>query len=199
MENSIDKPENTERETKYQKQTDELYKYYGIFIVEFEQLVRAVRSAIIAAFDANGLHKQQLTRILLADQTAKPLLDKLIAIIAIWYPDNSDTVKHLKPLFDFCYKLFEFRNTLVHGTSFIGWTNEYENEFDTSTLLKDKTSKKGIELVKQKITAQYLQSLIEEILIAQVLIRKISGLMVFGDEVIGTTLKSIDFNKFKIL
>jgi hypothetical protein len=125
-------------------QTDDIYRSIGHFAVEFEHFCESLRQAISTCLPTNGLLHQKLIRVLLADQTAYPLLIKYRAFIAINFENKPEEINFLKPLFATALNLIEERNKIIHGTWYVGWGSEDQINFDLVSGVKDKITKNGI-------------------------------------------------------
>ncbi len=161
-----------ERKDKLDNQTNDLYRAYGHFIVEFEQMCQSIRFCIIFIMDINGLKEQEFTQVLLADLTAAPLITKLRALISIIYKNDLAQIKHTEPLFKFCISINEQRNEIVHGTWSIGWASQEQKEFDIALGRKAKATKRGLEVKSYSYTAKIFDELTEQL--------KVSTKLIFG-------------------
>lgn len=165
---------------KFDSQTNELYRSYGRFAVEFEQMCRSLKSCIIFAFQIKGLSEQEFIRVLLADQTAAPLITKLRAIISIFYRDKPSEITHTDPLFKFCFLINEQRNEIIHGTWYIGWASVGQTEFDIASGMKDKVTKKGVEMNSYSYTPAKFDELTEKMKMTSVLLNRLTGCVTGG-------------------
>ena len=120
----------------------------------------------------NGLKDQQLARILLADQTAYPLIAKLRSIVTVFYNDKPEVIVHLKPLFKFCLNINEQRNDIIHGTWFVGWGEQNQEEFNIASGRKDKITAKGVDLNILSYEHTDFDELTKKIIVAENLILK---------------------------
>ncbi|MFN3343149.1 MAG: hypothetical protein ACK40M_10660 [Flavobacteriales bacterium] len=163
-----------ERLKKYKLQTNKLYSAYGKFAVEFEQMCESIRHCLIFTLHSSGLKEQKFARILLADQTASPLISKLTAFVAEVYSKEPDKVKYLQPLFKFCIDINEKRNEIIHGTWYIGWASAEQTDFSRANGAKDKITKKGIRNDGLDFSVAEFHELSEKIIKANEMIRRLS-------------------------
>jgi hypothetical protein len=184
-----------DKKERLENQTSQLYQSYGKFAVEFEQMCMNIRTCITFAMHIRGLKDQELIRILLVDHTASPLISKLRSIIAILYKDEPDSIKHIDPLFKFCININERRNEIIHGSWFIGWGSTEQEDFHVATGLKDKITKKGVELNVLSYENVNFDELTEKIIIAKNLLSRLNDCIVKGYSV----LKNLDSEEFKKL
>lgn len=153
---------NAERLENHTRQTNEIYQEYGRFLVEFEHVVLAMRSAITLLFSYAGLRDQQLSNIVLADQTAYPLKSILQAFVGeIAKPIDNDA-KVVGEVFKYIGKLIEKRNDAVHATAFIGWASEEDTDFSKGSGFKLSRGKDGAGVKNFVIEAQEYRKLYEE-------------------------------------
>jgi hypothetical protein len=171
---------NPERKEKYDTQTNELYRAYGRFAVEFEQMCRSLKEGIMFTLTTDGLKNQDLVRVLLADQTASPLIAKFKAFVSIVYKDNLAEAKCVDKIFKACISINEQRNEIIHGTWFIGWANEEQTEFNVADGMKDKITKNGVEQIPLSHSAESFDELTEKVKIVADLINRLSHCIVFG-------------------
>lgn len=128
---------------------NDIYTAYGKFAIEFELLCFSIRLCILSALEKNGLKDQKLGSVILADQTAYPLIDKLRAIITEISNGEQDPRlrNQLKGLFTFCYDMNEKRNKIIHGTWHIGHGKDIESDIPTVFGSKFKTTAvKGLDI-----------------------------------------------------
>jgi len=142
------------------KITNTIHHEYGSFIIEFEQLVLSIKMNIMTFFSLNGLKETKYLRIVLQDQTAYPLNNKLRSLFAIYYEDDPPKFKLIDKLFIYTNALIEKRNSIIHGSSFIV-------DDKSSNLLKDKIGKNGIETQDENLTVGGLSKLTEKVIIAR--------------------------------
>lgn len=188
----------SELQEKYNLQTNDLYRAYGQFAIDFEQMCRNMKLCIIFIMHNRGLTNQELTRVLLADQTAAPLISKLRAFIAIFYKNNPEEINHVEPLFKFCLSINEKRNEIIHGNWFIGWTSSEQTEFDTANGMKDKITKKGVELKKYDFTISMFDDLTEKVRTAGILLDRLKGCIV-GDFLPTRNLDKQELDKLNLV
>lgn len=134
---------NETRQTKMKRQIDELYRAYGEFAVQFEHLIDGTRMAIADILQHEGLHNQQVANIILADLTAAPLRNLFGSLVG----ETKNLDKNDRRIFDNVLKrmqaLTERRNEIIHGTWYIGWTSEVDDDFSIASGVKLHKSNKG--------------------------------------------------------
>lgn len=163
---------------KYKDQTNDLYRAYGYFAIEFEVLCHNIKECIIFSLHSNGLQNQEFIRILLADQTAGPLISKLTGFIAIVYRDSKSEFDYLAPLFKFCKDINEKRNEIIHATWHIGWASDEQTEFNIASWSKDKITKEGICFNCNRWEAKMFDELTEKIKTASEILNRLLGCIV---------------------
>ena len=119
-----------------------IYHDYGKFAIEFEQLTLSIKICIISLFQSQGLKDIEYLRILLHDQTAFPLHQKLRSLIALHYKEKPERLKAIEKLFTYTKKIIEKRNDIIHGSFFV--TKETEG-----SLYKDKAANTGIKNIDE--------------------------------------------------
>ena len=129
---------------KYQEQTDDIYRSIGLFTVEFEHVILAMRQGITFFLHKGGLRNQQLSNNLLAKITAGPLKDIFEAmipdVVSLSEPDQIIVNKILKRT----QELIESRNNIIHSTWFVGWASSKDTEFTNASGQKLTRSKSGV-------------------------------------------------------
>jgi hypothetical protein len=140
----------TQRREKYEAQTEELYAGLGAFVAAFELLVFAMRQTLVTALSRN-FQSQQLIGPAFAELTASPLTSTFQATTArlIDFCDLNDSEKEMgrKVLISVCNQIramTEERNSIVHGTWFIGWASEEQEDFSHADGFKAKNTKAGM-------------------------------------------------------
>jgi DNA-binding ferritin-like protein len=138
-----------QRQAKYEAQTEELYAGLGAFVAAFEQVIHTMRQALVMALSHDG-QSQQLIRPAYAELTASPLTSTFQATVArmIEFSELTDSEKEAgrKILTNVCNQIrtmTEARNEIVHGTWFIGWASESQEDFSLATGFKEKITKQG--------------------------------------------------------
>lgn len=137
-----------------------IHHEYGNFLIEFEQLVLSIKMNIMIFFTLNGLKELKYLRIVLQDQTAYPLNNKLRSLFAIYYEGSPEKFKLIDKLFVYTNALIEKRNFIIHGSSFIV-------DDKTSDLIKDKIGKYGIEAQEENLTIESLSTLTAKVITAK--------------------------------
>ncbi len=148
------------RDEKYSRQTGEQFEALGRFVQEFEQLVFAVRTTCMQLLSSNNSPKQQqLVNVVLFHQslTAQPLFDIMRALYAVFikeFPErvSADDLDVVSAVMKYCAtefsSLVQVRNRLLHGTWFIGWANEKQEDFSQLPVAKFNITKDGYEPAK---------------------------------------------------
>ncbi|MCG6154026.1 hypothetical protein [Leptospira bandrabouensis] len=162
------------KEEKLEQQTKDLYRAIGRFSVEFEHLCWNIKNSIVFLMQDNkNPQSQKYLRVLLADQTAYPLITKLKSISSIRLKDYQEELLLLDPLFKFCIKINETRNDIIHGTWFIGWVSEEQTEFDIAIGIKEKNIKSGIDIHTREYKAEHFDLLSSKLKMGSEYISKI--------------------------
>lgn len=138
--------ENEERNKLYNEQTDDIYRAIGKFNVRFEQLVFYMGEGISSFLSKNGLNNQQLSNIILADQTAYPIKTMFGAMIFEIVDLNDNERRIVKNILKQVQDLIDRRNDIVHCTWFVGWTSPSDNNFSDVTGRKLKRGNSGAEV-----------------------------------------------------
>jgi len=133
----------TIRDELYKNQTKELYASLGKFMVKFELVCHNMRVAITFILDNSGLKNQQVANIILTGQTAEPLKSILRSLIGETVQLNENEQKVIKNIFGRIQQLIENRNNIVHGTWFIGWSNDAMTDFSEASGFKLYKNKDG--------------------------------------------------------
>lgn len=133
-----------ERALKYTRQTTESYAAIGKFACEFELLCQQIRMSIWQCLIFWGIKREGLIWVIVADLTAAPLLKLLEGLHAETFKSLPNLAvekivsdKLLKEISE----LITERNKIIHGTYWIGFTNETQTEFDEIIGFKHKSNK----------------------------------------------------------
>ena len=103
------------------------------------------------------LSDPEYLRVILNDQTAKPLLSKLQTLISIYWKDLPDKIKILEKMFNYTSIIIERRNEVIHGSIF------YISQ-KKAFLFKDKTNKSGLNPIEEYIDASLLLKQTEKVI-----------------------------------
>lgn len=176
-----------DRDEKILKQTTEQYANIGRFIQEFELVVQALRFLPAIFLPRGNGNMQDLVNIILhhSAMTAKPLLDIYRAMATVIKkkqfeqgpPDKKeeemteDLLKHVGKTFT---EMIEKRNSIVHGTWFIGWGNEHTEDFSESPSMKGFVKKDGVEYRSIVSSMSELTNLVQELQDLRVIISRLS-------------------------
>lgn len=145
-----------ERAGKFKLQTDELYAGLGRFVVSFEELVGAMRQVIslhVAKVPPPfHLRQQQVSNIFTADLTADPLARVFRSILLLTLDEykNQEQRPEIEKLLSNLYSRIETinktRNTFLHGTWFINYASEEQQDFSLAKGMKSTNTAKGLRL-----------------------------------------------------
>ena len=129
------------REQRYERQTKEQYAAIGKFVVKFELVCFYLRLTMLNFLQSSGLKKQELARIVFGHQamTANALREVYMAMTVVLYGDNMV----LKDFLSRFQRLTKERNDIVHGTWFVGWASEDQEDFSAIRGFKDSIAKSG--------------------------------------------------------
>jgi hypothetical protein len=171
------------RQEKYEVQTEELYAGLGAFVAGFEQVIHTMRTSLVLALSHN-FQSQQLIRPAYAELTAAPLTSTFQATMArlIEYSEFEDQEKEMgkKVLASVCNQIrtmTETRNEIVHGTWFIGWASETQEDFSVADGFKAKNTKDGATQTNITRTRAEFDSLVDRCHELVDLVNRISGVM----------------------
>lgn len=137
--------------TEAEKHANEQFELLGRFVQEFEYVLANLRRLCVFFVDEH----QEFFNILLYSKsmTAQPLLEATIAIVATALEDKRchltadnkqiarDVLKQLSTQFG---KLMALRNSLVHGSLYIGWSDNAEIDFAKLKIYKLAPDKNGL-------------------------------------------------------
>jgi len=112
----------------------------GLFVRDFEHFVDAMRDFIFECFTKNGLNDKRLAEIMVAELTARPILDFIPPIFQVSYPSQNDAKKAIDNFIKPLYKLIEDRNLIIHGYH-VGFGAEGVGSY---SMKKKKTQQKGL-------------------------------------------------------
>jgi hypothetical protein len=155
---------------KYSRQTGEQFEALGRFVQEFEQLVDAVRTTSMHLLSSNSPKQQQLVNVVLFHKslTAQPLFEIMRGLYAVFikeFPErvSADDLEVINAVMRYCAtefsKLAQVRNDLLHGTWFIGWANEKQEDFSELQVHKFRVTKEGYEPAELPKSATELSQL----------------------------------------
>jgi hypothetical protein len=171
------------RREKYEMQTSELYAGLGAFVAEFEQVVHSLREALVITLSRYGT-PQALLQPAFAELTAAPLAMTFQATMAraIQLSSLDDSEKKLgcdilTSVGRQLKTLTEIRNEIVHGTWFIGWASEEQEDFSIAEGYKLKNTKTG--MVHNDIcrTKEEFDSLVDRCKEIRDLVNRINGVL----------------------
>lgn len=145
-----------ERKEKFKLQTDGLYAGLGHFVVNFEELVAAMRQVIslhVAQVPPPfHMRQQQVANIFTSDLTADPLSRVFRSILLLTLEDyqrqeqRPEIEKLLSNLCSRIDKVNKTRNTFLHGTWFINYASEEQQDFSLAKGMKATNTAKGLRL-----------------------------------------------------
>jgi hypothetical protein len=161
-----------ERTEKFKSQTDGVYAGLGRFVVDFEDLVAAMRQ-VIALHVGNvpgpyAMRQQQIANIFTADLTADPLVRTFRSILLLTfrsYPDQDQLPTAEKLLASLCAQIDtinKMRNTFLHGTWHINYASEDQQDFSSAKGVKAKNTAKGLRLDQLEHTAESILEAADE-------------------------------------
>lgn len=118
------------------EQTDDIYRAIGKFSVKFEQLVFYMGQGITFFLSQSGLKNQQLSNIVLADQTAYPMKTMFGAMIYELVSLGDEERLIVREILKQVQALIDRRNDIVHSTWFVGWASPSDTDFGEVSGLK---------------------------------------------------------------
>ena len=161
-----------ERLEKFKFQTDGLYSGLGKFVVNFEGLVAAMRQVIAlhVAQVAAPFHirQQQVATIFTADLTADPLVRVFRSILLLTLKDdkNQEQIPEIeKMLANLCSRIDHVnktRNVFLHGTWFIDYASEEQQDFSLAKGMKATNTAKGLRLNELEHSVESFSKAAEE-------------------------------------
>ncbi len=145
----------TQRQEKYEKQTEELYAAIGRFAVKFEHVCHAMHSGIASILQGDELQSQRFANAVLEGLTAEPLRRIFSALVAEVRGDQ--LVDNEKRIFANILKriteLTERRNDIIHRMWFVGWAAPADEDFSKVAGWKFANTNKGVEFRALEYTA----------------------------------------------
>ena len=135
----------------HNKNTKEQYAALGQFVVAFEMMVNEARTCAMNLLDGNALSDIPFHHPVM---TAKPIFE-IFRALAVEYLTRLTLNVPIKERDGFngvlaviaseYFELASMRNTLLHGTWFVGWPRDEDPNSETFILSKFKPTKKGLE------------------------------------------------------
>lgn len=141
-----------------------IYERLGRIVSDFESLVLQLKMCIYTLLILNGLKDLAHARILLSDQTAYPILQKLRSMVAHHYTDRKTEARHIGKLFSQTASLIEHRNFMLHGSWFF---DRQQANPTAAEVLKDKIFKDGVDAESRDLSAVDMDLMIEKIKLAE--------------------------------
>lgn len=161
-----------ERMEKFRLQRGELYAELGRFVVSFEELVSAMRQ-VISLHVGNvpapfNLKQQQVANIFTSDLTADPLARVFRSMLLLTLEDynkqeqRQDIEKLLSNLCSRIDKINRARNIFLHGTWFINYASEEQEDFSRARGIKSTNTAKGLRIDHLDHTVESFSEYIDE-------------------------------------
>ncbi|MDH1107356.1 hypothetical protein N5C55_06575 [Pseudomonas otitidis] len=161
-----------ERMENFRLQTDALYAGLGRFVVSFEGLIAAMRQVIsLHVADVPPpfhVRQQQVANIFTSDLTAEPLtrVFRSILLLTLEKFENQEQRKDIEKLLsNLCSrieKINKTRNTFLHGTWFINYASEEQQDFSLAKGMKSTNTAKGLRLDHLEHTVESFSESSEE-------------------------------------
>lgn len=153
----------------FESQTKEQFEELGRFVQQFEQMVNAVRFACLQ-LTTRGVEHQRLMNIIFHHRslTAGPLFEIMRSLFGEIVNDEKNSIEKnevtaingvLQQIHTEYQSLLERRNTLLHGTWYIGWVSENQKDFSEFLVSKFKATSKGVESAETPKNVAELRSL----------------------------------------
>lgn len=168
-----------------------IYHDYGHFAIEFEQLTLAIKICIFSLLNLQGLKDFKYLRILLHDQTAYPLVNKLRSLLALHYESEPERFKSLDKLFTYSLKIIEKRNDIIHGSFFV-------NSNEDGNLFKDKTGKFGVKPIDDKYDNAKFISYTTKVMLAKYYFEILNSYLHENDNVFDEFFNTIKLEELNI-
>jgi len=151
----------THQNEKREQQMQIQYALIGEFVVAFELLCNMMRAMIGIRCSVNAANQANISALTI-ELTAFPPL-KAYQAVMVTHPKQD---AFSKSLFDKLYNqirdLIEKRNTIVHGTTYIGWGNESTTDWSNGHTVRSTLSKQGVSTSVQATNEAAIQPLIQE-------------------------------------
>ncbi|GAA3971490.1 hypothetical protein GCM10022246_24950 [Pedobacter ginsengiterrae] len=137
-----------------------IFEGLGQLVIEFERLILTLKVSIYTLLILDGLKEVRYARVMLAELTAYPMLQKFRSLLSIRYVGRDLELKHVDRLFVLTEGLISQRNFMVHGS----WFNDRtESDPITAEIFKDKTFKRGVDEESHILSTAQMQDLTEKI------------------------------------
>jgi len=183
-----------ERKDKFKLQTDSLYAGLGRFVVSFEQLVATMRQMISLLVSQvpppHHVRQQQVANIFTADLTADPLARTFRSIL-LWALESYKRQEQLptieKLLANLCMRIDSInktRNTFLHGTWYINYASEDQQDFSQANGFKATNTAKGLRLDRLEHTEESFLEAAKECMVLQDLVSGFSTCLIFRDDIL---------------
>jgi len=170
-----------ERTEKFKSQTDRLYAGLGRFVVNFEELVAAMRQVIsMHVGNVPGpyhIRQQQVAHIFTADLTADPLARTFRSILMLAfksYEHQEQLPAAEKLLSNLCSRIDNInkkRNTFLHGTWHINYASEDQQDFSLAKGFKATNTAKGLRLDHLEHSAESFLEAAQECIVLRDLVQ----------------------------
>ena len=141
------------RQEKYEAQTREQFEALGRFVQAFELMVFAIRSGIEGRLQQESQNMVYFTRMIFHHRalTAGPLWELFRGIVftdvselrPVSPSDSGAFHDALSKIGKQIEALIKSRNSILHGTPFIGWASAEQEDFSELTIVKWGVSSKG--------------------------------------------------------
>ena len=131
------------RRALWTKQTDDLYRAIGRFVVSFEHVCHAMSMSVSLVLQHAGLRNQQLGLAVLADLTADPLRKIFLSAFAEIYEADPQSLNIVRDLSSRVQNLIQVRNANLHSTWFVGWASEQDEDFSRTHGVRIRNTKMG--------------------------------------------------------
>jgi len=141
---------------------DRLYAPIGQFIVEFENVCEAMRSAGIWAFQRDGLRNRKLAELTFAGLTASPLLEVFTSIISQSLTLGTEDKNRLSEIRKRTEQLITVRNRVIHSTWRFFDFADIEQGTPEGLLMSSRRTRHGLDTRMSSLTRKELQQLSEE-------------------------------------
>ena len=165
---------------RYKEQTEDLYAALGRFAVEFEHVCYYLRLIIMAILSKEGLSNEKVMHILLSDQTAEPLRALMMSLISETHKLSEIDKKIVNKIACRVQELTKKRNDVLHGTWFIGWAHDGDEDFTNAPGVKFKKNKKGAATMNINWKVKDFDNLISEAIEVWNLLARLNGCISFN-------------------
>jgi len=142
----------------------DFFSEYGIFIVLYDQICNCIRANITGLI---GIDHKAYIDILLEGLTAQPLMDKWYGLYIQQHQGDMDGILIMKRIKNLFENLQRIRNSISHGSTFLGSLEKGKADRTIFTLTHPKITAKGYDERRKVIAIKDLKKLNDDMLTFQ--------------------------------